>query len=187
MRTRRTILPMVLAVVVAAAAAAVYLVRRDPGTPAAPQLAAAQGGSAERSRFDTLYNRAIRASEEGDLATLTGTGPQALAAYRALPAPDIDARYHAAMLLLATGDPEGAQALADSIAAIEPTHLFPVLVREAVARRRGDAEGAAAELANFLRLYDAEIGAGRVEYVHHRFVLDQALAEARRGAGRGGQ
>lgn len=148
------------------------------GAPAAEPPPVLDGLSA-RDQFDTLYNRTMRASERGDGLTAAQYGPQALSAYARLEAVDADARYHAAMIRLHTGDVPGARALADTILQLQPTHLFGFVLRGTVARSSGDDPGLAAALADFLRHYDAETGSGRAEYGHHGFILNQFLTEAR--------
>jgi hypothetical protein len=140
-----------------------------------------------RERFDTLYNRVMRAAQDADGATAGLLAPMALEAYAALDGVDADARYHAAMIRMHTSDPQGAAALADSIHLAQPAHLFGFVIRGTVARFQGDQAGLAAEQAALLQVYDAEMAANRPEYTDHRFILDQFVAEARaRREGQGG-
>ncbi len=142
-----------------------------------------------RERFDRLYNRIMRAAESGDEATVTRFTPMALMAYAQLPALDADARYHAALLKVHTGDAEGARALADTILSQNPGHLFGYLVRGTVARWGKDDTALAAASAGFLNHYEAEMKAGRSEYTEHTRALEEfrqaARAAARVGAARG--
>jgi hypothetical protein len=140
-----------------------------------------------RARFDTLYNRVMRASEQGDVGTASQYAPMALQAYAGLDAVDADARYHAAMIRLHTGDPAGAGALADTISQVQASHLFGFVIRGTVARLERDDARLAREQAEFLKVYDAEIAAGRTEYTDHKFILDQFIGEARARAGGGDQ
>lgn len=132
-----------------------------------------------RERFDRLYNRVMQASEGGDTATVGRFTPMALAAYGMLDSIDADARYHAAMLRLHTGDAPGAAALADTILAVVPTHLLGYVIRGTVAR--WDKDEAALTLARrmFLANYDEETAANRPEYRDHKTMLDRFLEEAR--------
>ncbi len=192
-RTGPAVFPLALAGIMVVVALVVYLVRRDPASPAlaggvmdfAPgstEPAPALDGLSGRDRFDTLYNRVMRASERGDGATVNRFAPEALQAYRELEQPDIDARYHAAMLRLHTGDPAGALALADTIGSLESSHLFGFVIRGTVARFRGDSTRLSTEQARVLQHYDAEMAVGRYEYAHHKFILDQFIGEARQRA-----
>ena len=105
----------------------------DAGTP--PDISQ----MTPRERFDRLYERSMRASESGDTATVARFAPMALLAYQQLDTIDADARYHAALLRLHTGDIPGAEALGDSILALNPGHLFGYIVKATVGRWRHDA------------------------------------------------
>lgn len=134
-----------------------------------------------RERFDRLYNRIMRAAESGDEATVTRFTPMALMAYAQLPALDADARYHAALLKVHTGDAEGARSLADTILSQNPGHLFGYLIRGTVARWRKDDTALAAASAGFLKHYEAEMKAGRSEYTEHTRALEE-FRKAAQGA-----
>jgi hypothetical protein len=120
----------------------------------------------------------MQASESGDTAQVAQFTPMALLAYADLPEVDADARYHAAMLRMHTGDPAGARALGDSILIDQPGHLFGWLIRGALARWDRDDAALAQSQADFLRNYEPEIAAGRPEYADHRFALDQFKSQA---------
>lgn len=163
--------------------------RREPTPPATPS--AGPGGAREagalpdlsqmtpRERFDRLYNRVMQASEAGDTAQVAQFTPMALMAYAGLDQVDADARYHAAMLRLHTGDPAGARALGDSILTTQPGHLFGYLIRGALARWDGNSAALAVVHRDFLGAYDAEIAAGRPEYRDHQQALDRFRDQAR--------
>ena len=137
-----------------------------------------------RERFDRLFERVIRASESGDSVTVLQFAPMALGAYAQLDAVDADARYHAAMIDLAVGDFPGAVALADSIIAGAPGHLFGYLIRGEAADRQNNAAALTASYKDFLDHYDAEMRAGRAEYTEHRPALDDFRTRARASLGR---
>lgn len=157
------------------------------GSEPVPVAPTAVGGAAAvdlasmtpRERFDRLYDRVMRASEGGDQGTVTQFAPMALQAYAQLDEIDSDARYHAAMIRLHTGDPAGATALADTILALDPGHLFSTVIYGTVARLQGDQERLARERSNFLKRYDGEMARRLQEYELHKFILDQFLTEAR--------
>ena len=192
-----SIWPWALAGVAAIVALVAVLMTRQPTTPIAAAELFPEGAAMAsaplpdlttlpaRARFDTLYNRVMRASESGDQGSVGRFAPMALQAYTELDAADADARYHAAMLRLHTGDPTGAAALADTISMGEATHLFGFVIRGTVARLQQDAAALAREQAAFLGVYDAEIGRGRPEYGDHQFILNQFGTEARARAGGG--
>lgn len=166
------------------------------GTPAAPEMAnagatSAQGGAAPpdisrmtpRERFDRLFNRVMQAAAQGDTAQVERFAPMALGAYAQLDSADADARYHAAVLRLQVGDAAGALALADTILARTPGHLFGYLIRGDAARAAGDSTALRAAERDFRSHYDAQMAAGRDEYREHQPALDafnqQALQTAR--------
>lgn len=161
------------------------LTRQNPVPAAAAEPGAAapfaDGGSGSppdisnmspRERFDRLFNRVMKAAESGDEATVTRFTPMALMAYAQLDTLDADARYHAALIKLHTGDVPGASALADTILAKSPGHLFGYVVQGTVARFEKDKAGEAKAYADFLKHYDAEIKANRPEYAEHQRSID---------------
>ena len=170
---------------------------RGPPAPAAEAAASAPfaGGAAAgggpppdisnmspRERFDRLYNRIMTAAENGDEGTVTNFSPMALQAYTMLDTVDADARYHAALIKLHTGDIDGATALGDTILANSPGHLFGYIVLGTVARFRKDDAGLKKAYSGFLSHYDAEMKAARTEYTDHaRSITDfKKAAEAER-------
>jgi len=185
--TPKATLPWTVAAVGAVALAAILIVlmRRDQAsTAAAAQSTAAEPAAvaeappdissmSPRERFDRLYNRIMRAAESGDEATVTRFTPMALMAYAQLPDIDADARYHAALLKVHTGDADGARALADTILTKNPSHLFGYLIRGTVARWQKDEGALASSYTAFLSHYDAEIKAGRSEYGEHSRAIEE--------------
>jgi len=175
------------------------VIRGSPPAAAAPPAEApadADGGGAPpditnmspRERFDRLYNRVMRAAQSGDEATVTRFTPMALMAYAQLDTLDADARYHAALLQVHTGDAAGPTALADTILKQSPGHLFGYIIRGTVARWQRDDKALARAYAGFLEHYDAELKAGRVEYEEHKASLDEfhKAAVQAQGPGRTG-
>jgi len=137
-----------------------------------------------RQRFDRLYERVVRAAEAGDSLTVVQFAPMALGAYALLDTVNADARYHAAMIQLAVGDAAAALALADTIEANAPEHLFADIVRGEAADRRNDTAGLARSYQRFLDHYDREMRAGRIEYAEHRPILDDFSTRAKASLGR---
>jgi hypothetical protein len=131
-----------------------------------------------RERFDRLFNRVMAAAEQGDSAQVERFTPMALGAYAQLDSVDIDARYHAAVLRIQSGDPAGALALADTIQAESPGHLFGYLIRGTAAQVRGDTAAQARAERDFLAHYVAEMKAQRAEYLEHRPALDEFKHQA---------
>lgn len=147
------------------------------GTPAgrAPDISA----MTPRERFDKLYDRIMQAAEKGDSQTVTQFAPMALGAYELLDSVNTDARYHSAMLHLTLGDFPGALALADTIQANAPGHLFADIIRGEAAERKNDTKLLNQSYRAFLDHYDRELKAGRVEYDEHRPILDDFRTRAK--------
>ena len=168
----------------------VYQVSSSAPEPSSPDMANAgsSGGMTgpapdisamtPRERFDRLFNRIMQASERGDSAEIERFTPMALGAYQQLERRDADARYHASVLHLQVGGVAAALALADTLLAESPGHLFGYLVRGEAARLRNDTAANARARRDFLEHYDREIRAARVEYLDHKPVLDEFKAEA---------
>ena len=170
----------------------IMLVRKSPGLAGPAELAVSSDGSGEippdisnmspRERFNRLYNRIMTAAQSGDEATVTRFTPMALMAYAQLDTIDADARYHVALLKVHTGDVDASRALADTILAQTPGHLFGYIIRGTVARFRKDQPELKRAYAGFLKRYAAEMKAARPEYAEHRTSLDdfrKAALEAR--------
>lgn len=133
-----------------------------------------------RERFDRLFNRVMQASEQGDTSQIVRFTPMALGAYAQLDSVNADARYHAAVLRLQVGDLPGAAALADTILARSPGHLFGYIVRGTAAGYRGDSAAERLAGREFLASYDAERRSDRIEYREH----EPAIADFKRKAER---
>jgi hypothetical protein len=131
-----------------------------------------------QERFDRLFNRVMQAAERGDSNEVERFTPMALGAYQQLDARGVDARYHAAVLHLGVGDVAPAYALADSILAESPRHLFGYIIRGTAAGFQGNATAKAQAERAFLANYRSEMAANRVEYLEHRPVIEEFKAEA---------
>jgi hypothetical protein len=137
-----------------------------------------------RERFDRLFNRIMQAADQGDTVQVERFLPMALGAYAQLDSVDVDARYHAAVLHLQAGDAASALALADTILAAVPTHLFGFIVRGDAAELEHDSAAQKRAQADFLAHYDAEMKAKRVEYLEHEPAIEEFRNEAEKGEGR---
>jgi hypothetical protein len=178
--------------------AIIFKVARGAPAPVAPDMAnaGASSGAANspagvaagpapdisqlspRERFDRLFNRIMQAAEQGDSAEVERFMPMALGAYAQLDSVDIDARYHAAVLRIQSGDLAGAVALADTIQAESPGHLFGFLIRGTAAEAQGDTAARARAERDFLAHYEAEMKVNRPEYLEHRPALDEFKHQA---------
>jgi hypothetical protein len=171
-----------------------YKVWTDRPTPVTPDMSntGAAGGTfgpstgpapdisqmSPRERFDRLYNRIMEAAAQGDSAQVIRFTPMALGAYAQLDTVNADARYHAAVLHLQVGDVSGASALADTILAQSPGHLFGYMIRGTSAGITHDSAAAAQAHHDFLAHYRAEMAAGRIEYREHQPVIEEFKTEA---------
>ena len=179
------------------AAVLVMVARQSPDVSPPTDIAAAsapQGGEpapdisnmSPRERFNRLYNRVMRAAQSGDEATVSRFTPMALAAYAQLDTIDSDARYHAALLKVHTGSVGESRALADTILAADPGHLFGYVVRGTVARFQKDEKELSRAYSGFLKRYEPEMKLNRPEYSEHQSSLnDFRKAALAAPAGRG--
>lgn len=191
-RSERTPWIIAGAALVALLVVLLVMVSRSSSTPVAAAEAGPGAGPAEagggtppdisnmspRERFDRLYNRVMRAAQSGDEATVTRFTPMALMAYGQLDSVDADARFHAALLEVHNGDVAGPTALADTILAQQPGHLFGYIVRGTVARWQKDEKALGRAYAGFLAHYDAEMKAARPEYTDHKISVDEFHQQA---------
>lgn len=174
------------------------LSRQSPGfaTPAAPEpvaTATAAGGTppdissmSPRERFNRLYNRVMQAAQSGDEATVTRFTPMALMAYAQLDTIDADARYHAALIKVHTGEVDGSRALADTLLAKDPGHLFGYMIRGTVARFQKNDKQLSRAYGDFLQHYDPEMKLARPEYGEHQTSLNDFRKAALGDSGGGG-
>ena len=175
----------------------IYKVSADAPAPQIPEMAnagaagneGATGGPAgpapdisrmtPRERFDRLFNRIMTAAEQRDSAQVQRFTPMALGAYAQLDSVDADARYHAAVIHLQAGDAPGALALADTILADDPGHLFGYVIRGTAAQLTRDQATLARARRDFAAHFVAESASGRPEYLDHAPVLQEFRQEAR--------
>jgi Double zinc ribbon len=160
-------------VVVLLVVLAVTQLRPAAPPPSAPPMGASTGGPVDLSQMtphqaaDRLFDRVMSDRERGKLDSASFFAPMALRAYAMLDSLDADARFHVGLLEIAAGNPDGADAQADTIAQAVPTHLYASMLRAEAARARGDSAAAKRADAIYLRNYDAETAAARPEYEPH--------------------
>jgi hypothetical protein len=149
------------------------------GRPAgpAPDISA----MSRRERFDRLFNRVMSAAERGDSAAVVTFTPMALGAYGQLDTVDTDARYHAALLLLQVGGAPAALAIADTIEATQPGHLFGFLIRGSAADLVQNDTMRRQAYRDFLAHLGPEEKSNRPEYREHQPAIDAFKREAEKG------
>jgi hypothetical protein len=152
------------------------------GAPFASGGGAGAGGAANvdianmspEERFNRLFDRVMRSMAAGDTAAAKQFAPMAVMAYGMLPQPNADLRLHVALVQLAAGNVPAARALADTILAQNPDHLFGYIVSAEAARTAGDAAGEQQAKAGFKAKVAAEMArADRPEYGEHRALIDE--------------
>jgi hypothetical protein len=154
----------------------------DGSAGAPPAGGGAAGGASSvdiasmspEERFNRLFDRVMRAMAAGDTAGAQQFAPMAVMAYGMLPAPNTDLRLHVALVQLAAGNVPAARAVADTILAQSPDHLFGYIVRAEAARTAGDAAGERKAKADFTAKLAAETArADRPEYREHQALIDE--------------
>jgi hypothetical protein len=144
-------------VVVLLVVLAVTQLRPAAPPPSTPPTGAATGGLVDLSQMspreaaDRLFDRVMIDREGGKLDSASFFAPMALRAYGMLDSLDADARFHIGLLEVAAGNPDGADAQADTIASTVPTHLYASMLRAEAARARGDSAAAKQADATYLR------------------------------------
>ena len=184
-------------VIVAVTGIAYFVLARDrtPARPdmanvgAAPGAAGAEAGSrpgtppdisqmSPQDRFLRLHDRVMKAVEDGDTATAIRFAPMAIAAYDMLEQPDPDLRYHAGVIYSQVGQYPAALALADTIQAAAPDHLFADMLRAGVAQAKGDQPALGRSRRAFLSHVERQVASGRPEYEKHREMIEEFRKQA---------
>lgn len=164
----------------------VYWLQQEDGAGAPPPVAARPAAPAAapagtppdlstmspREAADRLFNRVMRASEQGRADEAAQFAPMAIQAYSNLAALDRDARYHLGLMHLVTGDLAGVAAQVAALRAETPDHLLALVLQHDVAVRTGDTAAAAQAQAELQAAYDGEIATAKPEYEAHRNVID---------------
>lgn len=146
-----------------------------PGAVPLPDLR----GMGPAERFAVLFDRLMRAGNVYDSATVAALSPLAVAAYAELDSVDADTRFHAGLIAIQIGNFAGARALADTLEARDPGHLFGPVLDAALARLEGDTTAYRQALGRFLALAPGELArSDRPEYVEHQ----QLLADVQQAA-----
>jgi hypothetical protein len=125
-------------------------------------------------RFNRLFDRVMRAMAAGDTATAQQFAPMAVMSYGMLPEVNADLRLHVALVQIAAGNPTAALAVADTILAQNPDHLFGYVIRADAARAAGDAAGEQRARADFAaRVAKETARTDRPEYGEHQSLIDE--------------
>ena len=103
----------------------------------------------------------------------------AIPVYESLGPLDSDGRYDLGRIALVSGNLEIAQAQADSILQLAPSHLLGLILGVAVAEARGNATQRTALQRRLLNAEKTQLASGLPEYERQRADIDGALAAAR--------
>lgn len=165
----------VLALVLRGAPEAVVPAMGNVGSQAADLLPPAElAALPPRERFNRVFDRMMRAGAEGDSTTVATLSSIALAAYADIDSVDADARFHAGLIAIQTGDFPGALAVADTLERQYPGHLFGPILFGAVAGLEHDSTGLRRAFDLFRARADRELArTDRPEYLEHRQLLTQ--------------
>jgi hypothetical protein len=146
-----------------------------PGIAPLPDLSALS----PEERFATLFDRLMRAGTAWDSATVASLSPLAMAAYADLDSVDADTRFHAGLIAIQIGNFRGAHALADTLEARDPGHLFGPILVGALARLEGDTVAYRQALDRIRERAPSELArTDRPEYVEHRQLLTEVQQAA---------
>lgn len=132
-----------------------------------------------QERADRLFNRVMVLAGEGKTDSVLFFAPMAIEAYRMLAPLNADQRYDLGRIAEAAGAVPLARAQADTILALNPTHLLGLILaaRVAVLEKRA-AESKALE-ARLIAAYPAETAKKLPEYERHQADITAALSRAR--------
>ena len=174
-----------------AVGAVVFGVARRAPAPTVPDMANAGGRSASlvmppelgslspHERFERLFDRLMRAGAELDSTTVASLSPLAVQAYAQLDSVDTDTRFHAGLIDIQIGNFAGAHALADTIEARDPGHLFGPILEGALARLEGDTVAYQKALEQFRERAPGELARNdRPEYTEHQQLLTEVQQAA---------
>jgi len=129
-------------------------------------------------RVDRLFNRIMTLASAGKDDSVAFFAPMAVSSFSALMPLNVHRRYDLGLVLLVSGDTDGAKAQADTILSSSPTHLLGL----ALAMRASNASGNAAEFkrvgAKFTASLTAERAKALPEYADHAPDIADAIEEA---------
>jgi hypothetical protein len=152
------------------------LPQRDNGEIAsrAPDISA----MSPRERAERLYDRAMRAQQEGKADSATFFASMATIAYGQIGESTLDDHYDLGRLALLAGQTPLASAEADTILAARPTHLLGLMLQEDAARASGATAKASAAHARLLASANAERKLQLPEYLQHATEIASLLGDA---------
>jgi len=120
-----------------------------------------------REAADRLFDRVMRSVAAGDTQDAANFLPMAINAYDLARPLDLDGRHHVAMLMLESGDNEGALAEAEAGLEEYPNHLFLLGAAADAHLAMGDTAQARNYYQRMLDAWDDELPSARPEYELH--------------------
>jgi len=132
-----------------------------------------------KERAERLYDRVMRYAEAGRTDSLQFFAPMAIQAYQMLGTLDADDRYDMGRIAEVAGALPLAAAQADSILAVNQTHLLGLALAMRVAGQEGKREQARDFGARLIANVDAERRKSLPEYQRHASDIDAAVNEAK--------
>jgi hypothetical protein len=153
------------------------------GGAAAPAVAGARAPDistmSPAERADRLFDRVMRLHSEGKDDSVQTFAPMALASYQMMDSLTLDQRYDFGRIGEVVGAPDVAKAQADTILALDSTHLLGLALAARAATINKDATAAHRFYKRLLAAAPAERKKNLPEYQRHRADIDAAIAEAR--------
>jgi Double zinc ribbon len=154
----------------------------------APFAGGAAGGAAApdissmspAERADRLYDRVMRYHSEGKDDSAQTFAPMAMAAYQMMDSLTLDQRYDLGRIGEVVGLPDVARAEADTILALDPTHLLGLALAARTATLAKQDVAAGQYYRRLLAALPAERKKNLPEYARHSADIDAAVAEARK-------
>jgi hypothetical protein len=131
-------------------------------------------------RADRLYDRVMRLHSEGKDDSAQTFAPMALAAYRMMDSLTLDQRYDLGRIGEVVGLPDMARAQADTILALDSTHLLGLALAARAATLTKQDQVAEKYYRRLLAALPAERKKNLPEYARHSADIDAAVAEARK-------
>jgi len=161
-----------------------------PGSGTAPAasapMAGAQGGvpgvdlssMTPREAADRLFNRVMRAVEQGDNAEARNFAPMAVSAYELAQPLDADGYFHLSLLQAVAFDFRAALATAEAALGEHPDHLLLLSAAAGAAEALADSALAATFYSRALEVFDAQAALTLPEYQEHAVLLPILKEEA---------
>ncbi len=135
-----------------------------------------------QEQADRLFNRVMLLANQGKTDSVMFFAPMAISAYQMLSPLNADQRYDMGRVAEVAGVLPMAKAQADSILALNPTHLLGLALGARVASLEKNRAALRSFENRIISSYETEMAKRLPEYERHSADITSALAEARRSA-----